>query len=356
MEQQTKPPIRIVIADDSPLILKVLGDIFSDRPDIELVGRARDGEEAFRMVTELRPDLLCTDFHMPHMDGLQLIEKLMAEHPLPIIVVSVSVLKEENDQNIFRLLAAGALDVFPKPRGGFNRNSPEALALIDKVKLMSRVKVVRRHHRQPQRPPNQTMVIPPIADVKRGSAVIAIGASTGGPGALLQILSTLPPQFPLPILVVQHVGEGFLDSLVRWLNDNSALRVVIARNGQSPELGTVYFPAEQHHLGLNHFGHLYLSQDPPVNGIYRPSVDYLFRAVAMAAGRHSMGILLTGMGRDGAEGLLQLKNSGAETVAQDEKSSVIYGMPMEAVKLGAVRSQLPLTKIAGHMVNFARNI
>ncbi len=345
MKTQDTPPeaksVKVVLVDDSPIVLNILKRIFSVDSTIEVVATAQDGREALRLIKELRPDVVCTDLHMPLMDGYELTERIMAECPLPILVISVSV-QDHQDENIFRLLGAGAVDVFAKPRAGFKADSREAQALRHRVKLLAGVTVIRRGKIHPM--PQVKQESRPVK-VSQTPRIVAMGASTGGPQAILEIIAGLPGNFPLPILCVQHISPGFLDSLLEWLDESTGLTVKMAEKNEHPLPGHVYFPPEGVHLVVDSHGRLDLSQAEPVNG-QRPSVDTLFESLAHYYGRLGVAVLLSGMGNDGAAGMAAVALSGGLTIAQDEATSVVFGMPKEAVELGAVKHLLPLAKIA----------
>ncbi len=345
--------IRLLIVEDSPVALAILQRIFREAPDIEVVGVARNGQEALAMFPMVTPTMICTDLHMPKMNGLELTQEVMARHPCPILVVSASV-QEEDTQNVFRILEAGALDIFPKPRTGlaseYEKSKNELLA---KIRVLSGVSVFtqRRRGAPPVREPlvQQPIVKTTTIDI-RAPRVLAIGASTGGPQALLSIFQQLPKTFPVPILCVQHISEGFLQGLIDWLNSSCSLQVKIASPGEIPQPGVVYFPPERQHLEINPRGQLALAQGAPVSG-HCPSVTVMFKSVAAYYRRSAVGVLLTGMGRDGADGLQAMAQAGSLTIAQDEASCVVFGMPKEAIALGAAQQVLPLPAIAPFLMN-----
>lgn len=344
-------PIRLLLVEDSPVALTVLQRIFQGVPDIEVVGMARNGREALELIPLVKPTLICTDLHMPKMDGLELTQEVMARFPCPILVVSASV-QPEDTQTVFRILEAGALDIFPKPRAGLASEYEQAKAeLLAKVRVLAGVAVFT--HRRPSSAPAVATSIPKAAAKPlhiRAPRLLAIGASTGGPQALLAILQQLPKTFPVPILCVQHISDGFLQGLVNWLDDNSALRVAIATPGTVPQPGVAYFPPERHHLKIDAGGRIQLSQGDPVDG-HCPSVTVMFQSVAAYYRQSAVGVLLTGMGRDGANGLQTLSQAGGLTIAQDEASCVVFGMPKEAIALGAAQQVLPLSAIAPYILN-----
>ncbi|HSM84135.1 MAG TPA: chemotaxis-specific protein-glutamate methyltransferase CheB, partial [Nodosilinea sp.] len=337
-------PIRLLLVEDSPVALAILQRILKTAPDIEVVGVARNGEEALAMIPTVKPSLICTDLHMPKMNGLELTEEVMARFPCPILVVSASV-QEDDAQTVFRILEAGALDIFPKPRTGLASEYEQARAgLLAKIRVLAGVSVFT-HRRRPATEGGTALprVSAPGGQLSR-PRVLALGASTGGPQTLLAILQQLPKTFPLPILCVQHISDGFLQGLVDWLDSSCALGVRLAVAGDLPQPGVVYFPPERHHLEINAQGQIALSSGGPVAG-HCPSVTVLFKSVAAYYRQAAVGVLLTGMGRDGADGLQAMAQAGGLTVAQDEESCVVFGMPREAIALGAAQHVLPLGEI-----------
>ncbi len=344
-------PIRLLLVEDSPVALALLQRIFRDAPDMEVVGVARNGQEALDIIPTVKPTLICTDLHMPKMNGLELTEEVMARFPCPILVISASV-QAEDTQTVFRILEAGALDIFPKPRTGLASEYEKAKTnLLAKVRVLSGVTVFTHRRRSDD---SAALSLPPQPAASpidiRTPRLLAIGASTGGPQALLAILQPLPKAFPVPIICVQHISSGFLRGLVDWLDSSCTLSVTIAAPGDTPQPGVVYFPPEQHHLEINASGQMVLSQSVPVTG-HRPSVTVMFKSVAAYYRRQAVGVLLTGMGRDGADGLQSLAEAGSLTIAQDEASCVVFGMPKEAIALGAAQRVLPLSAIAPYLLS-----
>lgn len=343
---RAKQPIRVFLVDDSPLALVMLKRFIATSPDIEVVGTACDGREALAKFERTQPDVICTDYMMPNMDGLALIQQTMEVFPRPILVIS-STIDPQESHKAFPLLEAGAVDVFPKPTA----NAPfeqSAAALVQKIKLLSGVRVIRRLAstaalRGPSVAPSSAL--PALsATLPAGKTklirMVAVGASTGGPQVLQTIFSRLPMNFPCPILCVQHISQGFLAGLVDWLDLQCRVRVKIAAHGELALPGTVYFPQEDTHLEMDHQRRLLCAQMPPVDG-HRPSVTTTFEAVARHCGHSALGILLTGMGSDGASGLESIQRAGGTTLAQDEASSVVFGMPKQAIARGAAQFVLP---------------
>lgn len=333
--------IRVLLVDDSPLVLHILQRLLSRFPEIQVVGTAANGKEALDLLPGLNPDVICTDLHMPVMNGLEFTREVMARHPYPILVISVSV--EADSPNVFKLLDAGAVDVFPKPRvvedADFDKVADE---LARKIRILSGVKVFRRGNGM-EKIPVAAPVIP--SRPQSPPRIVVIGASTGGPQALREILSNLPRNFPLPVVCVQHIGGSFLPGMVEWLADACKLPVRKASHGESPRPGVVYFAPEDVHLKWDDAGNFLFSMASPFDG-HRPSITVTMQAAARCFGSGTVGVLLTGMGRDGADGMASIAASGGITLAQDEASSIVYGMPKEAVALGAVQYTLPLKKIA----------
>jgi two-component system chemotaxis response regulator CheB len=338
--------IRVLIVDDSLVVREFLRHILSSDPDIQVVGLARDGEEGVRLVRQIKPDVVTMDLQMPKMDGYQAIRKIMENDPVPVIIVSSSWDPQEVGQS-FRAMEAGAVAALVKPQGLDHPDYAKgARELIQTVKLMSEVKVVRRWVR-PSRDAAAPSFHPRPAPRPKPSeiGIIAVGASTGGPPVLQTILSRLPKDLTAPIVIVQHIARGFVQGLVEWLNQTTGFPVHLASRGERLLPGHVYFSPDDHHIGVDADGRAMLSNDPPDNGL-RPSVSFLFRSVARNFGSRGIGVLLTGMGRDGAEDLLIMRERGAVTLAQDQASSVVHGMPGEAIKLNAALHVLPPEGIA----------
>ncbi|MDZ8053357.1 MAG: chemotaxis-specific protein-glutamate methyltransferase CheB [Aulosira sp. ZfuVER01] len=356
MKQST--PIRVFLVEDSPVALTILKRILASSTEVSVVGTAPNGVEALAQIPTAQPQVICTDLHMPHMNGLELTRRLMADYPRPILVISASVNTQEDSRNVFELLQAGALDVFPKPTvGSLSDYEQIKQDLINRIKVLAGVKVFTRH---PTRIESAELTIKSVKPKIGNEAfsptpartsqfsplkIVAIGASTGGPQALHTILKQLPANFPVPILCVQHISEGFLLGLVDWLAAECSLRVTIAQPGDLPKPGTVYFAPERKHLQLDAQGRFLTSSTPAVSG-HRPSVTVLFQALATCYPRSTVGILLTGMGRDGADGLKAIASSGGDTIAQNEQTCVVFGMPKEAIALGAAQQVLPIHEIA----------
>lgn len=378
-------PIKVILVEDSPVALAILKRILSSTPEIEVVGSASTGVEGLALLQQVTPDVICTDLHMPRMNGLEFTREVMATCPRPILVISASV-QEEDNENVFNLLDAGAVDIFPKPRAGLAQDYEEIKhQLITKIKILSGVKVftISRRDRStasvtaaptkdPQEKPYSQRIVAPQAPADHGTSdprspshpqttvlplgrsaakprIVAIGASTGGPQALSQILSHLPHQFNIPIVCVQHISFGFLQGLIDWLNSHCVLTVKVAERGELPSARTIYFPPEDHHLEIDRQGRFRFSKEASFMG-HRPSVNVTFNSLSEYYGARMLAILLTGMGRDGADGLLQVHQRGGLTIAQDESSCVVFGMPREAIIMGAAQEILPIDHIANSIL------
>lgn len=326
--------INVLVVEDSPVVREFLVQVLSSDPEICVVGSARNGEEALEAVESKKPDVITMDVHMPKMNGVEATRTIMQTRPTPIVVVSGSTGSPEAAR-AFRALEAGALAVVQKPSGIGHPDHAQAVAkLVETVKLMSEVKVVRRWSHPRPKP-----AVPPVPEGRLGPApagvqLVAIGASTGGPQALRTILSGLPKDFPAPVLVVQHMTPGFTEAFVEWLGGFSPLPVHTGKQGEAVLPGQIYVAPDGVQMKVMNGGKLSLTTDDPENG-HRPSVSCLFRAVAEVYSQNAVGILLTGMGKDGAEELKLMRDIGAITIAQDRESSIVYGMPGEAAELGA---------------------
>ncbi len=372
--------VRVLIADDSPVVREVLKDMIADEDDLELAGEAVNGRQAVEWASSLKPDIITMDVIMPILNGLEAVEEIMAYCPTPILVFS-SVVSDKEMDVAFQSIARGALDVMEKPKVAEGDNYDRIRDdLLNKLRMLSRIHVIphlkgkrrrtgegrasrevpaagRREAPGPAapavpaakpgepavfvEPPEGMVKIPPERFIRR--KLVAVGASTGGPKALVQIFKRVPGHFKLPILTVQHIAPSFAAGLVNWLNRESSLMVVLAEDKLTPLPGAVHVAPTGVHMVLER-GIIRLTETPPVNSC-RPSVDELFHSVSSSAGGESVGVLLTGMGRDGAEGLRAMRDAGSKTIVQDEASSVIYGMPRAAVELDAAEVVASLSDI-----------
>jgi two-component system, chemotaxis family, protein-glutamate methylesterase/glutaminase len=337
--------IRVLVIDDSAYVRQILTEILRADPGIEVVGCASDAHVAREMIRRLNPDVLTLDIEMPRMDGLTFLRNLMRLRPMPVVMVSS--LTERGAEVTLDALALGAVDFLPKPHTDLGVTLRDyAAELISKVKAAAHVGV-----RSTVATAAAPKARPATAPISTTNIILAIGASTGGTEAIRELLAELPPDAPGTV-ITQHIPKAFSAAFARRLNDNSALRVQEAEDGQQVLPGHAYVAPGDRHLKIERSGARYLCRldhGPAVNHL-RPSVDVLFESVAEAAGARCIGVLLTGMGRDGAQGLLQMRNGGSQTIAQDEASSVVWGMPGEAVALGAAQLVLPLSAIAARLV------
>ncbi len=344
-------PIRVLLVEDSQIALVILKRILNSSPEIKVVGEAHSGLEALSLIPQVQPDVICTDLHMPKMDGLELTSEVMALYPLPILVISISVQKDDT-RHVFKLLDAGAVDIFPKPIAGLTTDDDLfKRELINKIQILSGVKVFRKKRK----------LISQANNLETGNIsafyyqsyfkpkIVVIGASTGGPQAIKEIFAHLPSYFPVPIICVQHICLGFLQGLIDWLSTHCRLPIEIAQPGDIPKPGNIYFPPEQQHLELDNKGRFICSDAPPVEG-HRPSITVTFESISKFYGQACVGVLLTGMGRDGAEGMQAIAQAGGFTIAQNEATSVVFGMPKVAVELGAAKQVLPIEAIAPRLL------
>lgn len=339
--------IRVLVAEDSPTARALIVGVLDADPEVKVIAEARTGAEAVELASRLRPDLITMDIEMPLMDGLEAARRIMQQTPIPIVVVSSSTNRADADRSL-DAIATGALSVIDKPEHPLSPRFDEWCALLlGTVKAMAHVKVVRRFPRRAAEgaPPDGTPVrLPPTREVR----IVAIAASTGGPAVLSRILRALPADFPVPILVVQHIAPGFAGALARWLNDNCAPRVQVAVDGEKLRGGRVYIAPDDRHLGVVR-GMVALLDAPAIGG-FRPSANHLFESAARAYGAALVAVILTGMGNDGADGLLHVRAAGGRVLAQDEESCVVYGMPREAVRTGAVDAALGPAAIAHQLL------
>ena len=335
--------LRVLVVDDSPTIREFLADWIAGQPDMYVVATAGDGEEAVRKARETRPDVVTMDVNMPQMDGLRATRIIMHECPVPIVVVSG--VPGDRETATFRALEAGALAFVRRPPGPQDPMHAAGVAeLVQTVRLMAEVRVVRRRA-TPEAGPGVPFVPPTLVAARpHVIRVVVIGASTGGPVAIRELLAALPTDFSAPILLVQHMPAGFVDGFVRWLGETTGHIVEVAADGARLAPGHVYVAPDGCHLGLDASRRAALSDAAPEHGS-RPSVSCLFRAARETIRGEAAAILLSGMGKDGAQELLRLKEAGAVTFAQSRDSAAVFGMPGEAVRLEAASFVLPPAQI-----------
>lgn len=342
--------INVLVVEDSPVVQMLLKHLLNSDPSLQVMATVNNGQEAVDFVLEQKPDVILMDVHMPKMDGYEATRRIMETQPVPIVISSASMRRDEVD-TMFRALDAGAVAFIEKPVGvgiaGFDQIVQK---FLETVKLMAEVKVVKRWARNRDVAPKSTAPSsPPVARRTNGIQLVAMGASTGGPPVIQTILKGLPKEYPAPVLIVQHIASGFLGGMVDWLRQTTALAVQLAVHGMPLLPGNVYLAPDGFHMGVARGGRIVLSKEDPENGL-RPAVSYLFRSVAETCAANAIGVLLTGMGRDGAEELKLLKDRGAMTIAQDMETSVVHGMPGEAISLGAATYILPPERIAATLM------
>ena len=347
-----KRPIRVLIVDDSASVRQVLTSILNQDPDIEVMAAASDPFVAARRLQEEVPDVIILDIEMPRMDGLTFLRKIMAQHPIPVIICST--LTVDGSDMMFEAFEAGAVDILPKPRADTRQALHESSTRVcDAVKSAVHARVRVRAARAPRLVVEQKLtadaIIPPPVQGRASPVterVVCIGVSTGGTEALRDVLEPLPRRSPA-ILIVQHMPQGFTLAFAKRLNSLCEVDIKEAENGDVVVHGGVYIAPGGRHMLLQRTGqryHIAIKDGPPVSR-HRPSADVLFRSAAQHAGRNALGIIMTGMGDDGARGLLEMRKLGAATRAQDEESCVVFGMPKEAIACGAVEKVISLAQI-----------
>lgn len=338
--------VRVMVVDDSRLDQELLRRLLEQGGGVEVVASVSGAREALDRLEEVDPDLILTDLVMPGMGGRELVEEVMVRSPRPILVVTASY----DDAKVFRMLEAGALDVVRKPAPqdeGGRRQAAEDLAR--KVRILSDVTVFTRRGASSGTPEDQE----PDEITGDGRGIVVVGASTGGPQALQELLGNVSPSFPLPILCVQHISEGFTQGFTEWLDGVVDVDVRRTVDGATPEPGTVTLPQPDRHLRLTNRGAIRCTDEPEIDG-HRPSITATMESAAEVHGSDTVGVLLTGMGADGAQGLAAIRKAGGTTIAQDEATSVVYGMPARAVERGVVDHVLPLGRIADKLHQVAR--
>jgi two-component system, chemotaxis family, protein-glutamate methylesterase/glutaminase len=347
--------IKVLVVDDSALVRKIISDVLQRDPDIEVVGTANNGKSAVLKNETLNPDVITMDIEMPIMDGLEALREIIATKPKPVIMMSV--LTQYGAEATFKALEYGAVDFIPKPSTSLSLTVDDiAELLISKVKSVRRSKIAPHpgHLAPARQDPSTPRAEPRPAPSPPGKSdkIVAIGTSTGGPSALLSVFQKLPEKMPSAVLVVQHMPEGFTKAFAERLDNNSHLKVKEAEEGDRVLPGCGYIAPGHSHMRVELTGGehiLRVFQSEKVSG-HRPSIDVLFDSVADVFGRNSVGVIMTGMGKDGADGLLKIKTKGGFTLAQNEETSVVYGMNRVAVQIGAVADIVPLVEIPGKIV------
>ncbi|MBM4055992.1 MAG: chemotaxis response regulator protein-glutamate methylesterase [Planctomycetes bacterium] len=339
--------IKVLIVDDSAVVRKILSTGLSKDPNIEVVGAAPDPFVARDKIVALKPDVVTLDVEMPRMDGISFLQRLMAYYPLPVIMVSS--LTQAGCETTLKALEVGAVDFVAKPTLDVSNSLNEVIdVLAEKIKESAKIKIQKKLVKKTEIKRVQTQAL-----IKTTHKIVAIGASTGGTEALKEVLTQMPPNSP-GILIVQHMPKLFTKAFADRLNSLCSIRISEAKDGESIVPGIALIAPGDYHMELRRSGARYYvttTQEPPVRR-HRPSVEVLFESVAKYAGANAIGVIMTGMGDDGAHGLLKMKEAGANTIAQDEESCVVFGMPKEAIKLGAAEKIVPLDKIPSAILSF----
>ncbi len=338
--------IRVLVVEDSPLMCKILTTVMNSDPQILVVAIANNGKEAVELVPCLKPDIITMDMDMPVMDGFEATKEIMAYHPTPILIVSSSVFRLGMEK-VFKAISHGALDVIDKSELELVGDKKSGETLIAKIKFLTDVRIM-------DQPIVKLRNERPLVDLKTpkkkvSDKIVAMVASTGGPQALLKILKRLPEDFPCGIVIVQHITNGFLSGLVDWLTKECKIKIKIGEDSEEIRPGVAYIAPDNFHMRVAEGGKISLSNEP-LNAGHRPSGDVLLESVARTYGKRSVGTILTGMGRDGAMGMKAIKESQGKTIAQNEKSCVVFGMPNAAIEMNVVDKVLPLENIAEEIV------
>ncbi len=349
--------IRVLIVDDSSVVRQTLSEILSSDPAIEIMGTASDPIRAVEKIKQEVPDVITLDVEMPHMDGLTFLNKIMSQHPIPVVICSS--LTINGSDTALKALEYGAVDIITKPKLGTKQFLEESkINICDIVKAASCVDIKKYVHRKMEVQPKLSadVVIPKVASkamLQTTEKVVVVGASTGGTEALKIFLEELPPDTP-GIVIVQHMPENFTKAFAKRLDGICRISVKEAEDGDTVIRGRALIAPGNYHMLLKRSGARYFVEikEGPLVSRHRPSVDVLFRSAARYAGKNAVGVIMTGMGDDGAKGMLELKEAGAYTIAQDEKTCVVFGMPNEAIKIGGVDKILPLNVISNNVLNY----
>ncbi|MDR3369129.1 MAG: chemotaxis-specific protein-glutamate methyltransferase CheB [Rhodoferax sp.] len=343
--------IRVLIADDSSLARSLLRSFLENESDMDVVGEAANGREAVELARELKPDLITMDIEMPVMNGMDAIEEIMCSKAIPILVVS----SVADARNALDAVGRGALEVVSKP----DYTPEEAANFVNKVRLLAGVVVITRLRPRkaadtaPPLPQRQPSVFAPVSGADNYARVFAIACSTGGPQALAQILPALPAGFPCPVVIAQHISDGFAGGMVEWLARLCKLPVRLAADGDALQSGVIHISPSEQHCSVTPSRRIAFVKRTPQD-IYHPSCDVLLGSVAEVFRQQAIGIILTGMGRDGAQGIARIRAMGGLTLGQDEASSIVYGMNRVATEAGDVQQVLPLDAIAGEMLRLTQ--
>jgi len=351
------PPIRVLVVDDSAVVRQTLSEVLSSDPEIEIIGTAADPFVAADRIREQVPDVITLDIEMPRMDGLTFLQKIMSQHPIPVVICSS--LAQEGAESTLRALEYGAVDIIAKPRMGSKQFLEDSRVILCQAVKGAAAARLGTHRPKPVAQPKLTAdaILSPAthAMAETTEKVVAIGASTGGTEALKVLLEALPADAP-GIVIVQHMPELFTRAFANRLDGLCSITVKEAESNDTVLRGRALIAPGNHHMLLKRSGARYYVEikDGPLVSRHRPSVDVLFRSAARYAGQNAVGVILTGMGDDGANGMREMKEAGAATIAQDEETCVVFGMPNEAIKRGAVDKILPLQSVAGAILRYAQ--
>ncbi|WP_091737334.1 chemotaxis-specific protein-glutamate methyltransferase CheB [Phenylobacterium immobile] len=343
--------VRVMIVEDSPVVRQLLAHIIGRDSRFTVAAAVASGEEALSELGRVRPDVISMDIRLPGIDGLETTRRIMGEHPTPVVVVADAV-EDASLKISMNALRAGALSVVEKPVGlGSGDYERVAQDICTQLFIMSSVPVIRRREiggRPAASPPLPIHAARPFA----GLGYLALAASTGGPPALARVLDALPADFPAPVFIVQHMGPAFMEGFAQWLDGLSRLKVGLAVEGEVARAGQAYVAPGDHHLTVAAGGVMRLNREPAFAG-QRPSANVLLRSLAKSAGAQTVGVILTGMGEDGAQGLLELRMAGGHTIVEHPSTTVVNGMPGAAARLGGAREILPLDRIGGRILDLA---
>ncbi|MGO4570427.1 chemotaxis-specific protein-glutamate methyltransferase CheB [Microvirga sp. 2TAF3] len=353
MRSSPQSRVRVMVVEDSLVVRQLLAHIIARDPRLILAAAVGSAEEALQEIGRVQPDVISMDIRLPGMDGLEATRRIMSEHPTPIVVIAGSI--EDSALRIsMNALRAGALSVVEKPVGVTSAGYDGiAETICTQLYIMSQVPVVRQRSFAWRTQAPETSLRREEATGTARPTILGIAASTGGPPALAKILGAFPADFPIPILLVQHMGAPFMEGFASWLDGLMPLEVRLAQDQEIPVAGKVYVAPGDRHLLLSPTGALRLSAAPPLSS-QRPSATLMFESMAKAAGPKGLGVILTGMGEDGAIGLAELRQAGGYTIAEDESTAVVYGMPAAAIRMGGARVSLPLDLIAPRLLRLAK--
>lgn len=348
MESGLKHIIRVLIVEDSLSMCKVIEHVLNADPQIIVAGVAHNGKDAVALVPALKPDLITMDIHMPVMDGFEATKQIMASAPTPILILAASVFTEEM-RKVFKAISYGALDVFDKNEIMTARDENGQAKLIEKIKFLSSIKVLHHPLAKLEESARPAAKVSEVPRKKVSDKIVCLVTSTGGPEALRTILKKFPGNFPCGIVIVQHIVTGFDQGLAEWLADECRIKVKIAYDAETIEAGTAYIAPCELQMRVDENGKTRLSEEPPYCG-HRPSGDILLESVAKTYKDRALAVIMTGMGKDGAAGMKAVKDNHGLTIAQDEESSLIFGMPKAAIDMGAIDKVLPLEEIAEEII------